>query len=151
MADGLDSIATLYAQGLPMSEIGEALSVSRGKVAFVIHRARRAGDARFRARPPAPKAEVEGVKVGIVKPTSPVEKPRLLIDLDWNGCRWPVGVATDGRHTFCGSAQVPGHPYCERHSKAVRSGGVSASRATASVASSSAFSLRAPSRLRESV
>ena len=51
----INSIATLYAQGLALSEIGDVLDVSRSKVAGAIHRARKAGDVRFGPRPPRPR------------------------------------------------------------------------------------------------
>jgi GcrA cell cycle regulator len=113
------NIAELWSEGLPLSEIGDRLGVSRGVIAGHISRARKAGDARFAPRPPKPRArklKPIGEAVGAVRRApAPVEKPRaprLLIDLGPLDCRWPVGEAADGRHLFCGQARAPRRPYC---------------------------------------
>ena len=118
----IDSIAALWAQSdKSLSEIGEAVGVSRGKIAGAIHRAREAGDKRFGPRPVAPKAPIVAPAIAIVAPPEPARHaPQLLIDLGSRDCRWPVGVAADGRHTFCAQPQVSG-PYCGDHSEKVRS------------------------------
>ena len=114
-----DRLAELWAGGATLSQIEQAIGVSRGVAIGRIHRLRRAGDARFAPRPPKPKVRrivkpVDEV-VGNSRPLPPTPEPsgpRLLIDLDWRGCRWPMGEATDGRHLFCGRPQAPGRPYC---------------------------------------
>lgn len=139
----IDAIAALWSSDKSMSEIGDALGgVSRGQVAGAIHRAREAGDARFGPRPVAPKAPIVAPSVVIVAPPQPARHaPRLLVDLDWNGCRWAMNSAAKGEpHLFCGAPQAPGRPYCAEHCGAVTS-----------PASPSAVSRRAPSRLRGSV
>ena len=151
----IEAIAALWGQGKALSTIGEELNVSRGKVAGVIHRARRAGDARFRLRPIAARAREEA-KVGIAKPTTPVEKPpikaapppappprpRLLIELRQGQCLWPVGEAADGRHLFCGQPRDSRRPYCEAHCAKV-------GRVSASPASPFSLSPRASARATE--
>jgi GcrA cell cycle regulator len=133
--DQLSAIAQLWSAGLPLSEIAHELGeATRSAVAGKIQRARRKGDPRFQPRSPKPKLRVRGAKVPsdlgeAVRPapprpiiaaapaiaSAPVERAaRLLIDLDWTDCRWPVGEAPDGRHLFCGRPQAPGRPYCAR-------------------------------------
>jgi hypothetical protein len=47
---------------------------------------------------------------------------RLLIDLKRDDCLWPVGVAPDGRHLFCGAARSgASFPYCAEHDRRARS------------------------------
>jgi hypothetical protein len=99
----IDAVAALWARGKPLSEIGQALGVSRGKIAGAIDRARKAGDRRFGRRPPPPKAKVMQAPRAANVAASPPAPPRLMIDWPWNGCRWPVGLAADERHLFCGS------------------------------------------------
>jgi hypothetical protein len=128
-----DTLAKGWAKGLSARQIGEKLGLSRGAVIGLVNRARTHGDDRFRSRPIAPKPppKVRKLKpvdeVGNRKPPPPPPprleppKPRVLVDLDWRDCRWPVGAAADGRHLMCGMPQVPGRPYCKRHCDAIRS------------------------------
>jgi len=43
------------------------------------------------------------------------KKPKLLLDLESQDCRWPIGEPRHPDFHFCGAPQLPGHPYCERH------------------------------------
>lgn len=126
-----DQLAQMWAAGATLSEIERSTGVTRGAAIGRICRARKAGDPRFQLRPPKPKPPAKarvlkpiGEAVGNSRasppPPAPLE-PRLLVDLDWRDCRWPVGRDADGRHTFCGQPQVPGRPYCARHCRAVGS------------------------------
>jgi hypothetical protein len=123
LANLLSEIARLWPDHSQRS-IARKLGFKPGVVSGLVARARRNGDAaRFPARPnptpkPPPKVRlVKPVDKTAAKPTGsnkePVTrpKPQLLIDLDWQGCRWPTGAAADGRHTFCG-APTPRYPYC---------------------------------------
>ena len=130
-------LAALWAGGATLSQIGQAIGVSRGAAVGRIHRLRKAGDARFAPRPSKPKQKVRRVVkprdevVGNSRPLRPVAEPsgpRLLIDLDWPGCRWPMGEATDGRHLFCGLLQAPGRPYCPDCTEGAKGGAASPSR-----------------------
>ena len=144
----LDAIAELWRQReLSLSAIGDRLGLSRGQVVGKIDRARRAGDERFKPRPSRPKVapgrdgnlpgagKTRKLKpidehVGNSRPLPPAPEPsgpRLLIDLDWRGCRWPMGEAPDSRHLFCGRPQASGRPYCERCSALAKGGGVPSS------------------------
>ena len=128
----LDKLAKDWAAGLSTRQIGARLELSRGAVIGIVARARKHGDPRFRPRLKSSKQKAKP-KVRVVKPAGenvgntrppppPLEplRPRLLVDLDWRDCRWPVGTAPDGRHLLCGRPAVPGRPYCERHCGAVR-------------------------------
>jgi hypothetical protein len=42
-------------------------------------------------------------------------KPKTLVELESNECRWPIGDPKEPQFHFCGSLQRPGYPYCERH------------------------------------
>ena len=131
----LDDIVALWADGRSVSAISEALNTTKGKVIGAVWRARRAGDARFAPRPPKPKVrrvvKPRDEAVGNSRPLPPAAEssgPRLLIDLDWHGCRWPMGEAADGRHLFCGRPQAPGRPYCPDCIERAKGGGAPSSR-----------------------
>jgi hypothetical protein len=74
----------MWAENRPLSEIAEAIGVSRSAIAGRIDRARRAGDARFAPRPakkPEPAAKARQVKpvaeaVGNASPLKPAEPVR---------------------------------------------------------------------------
>jgi hypothetical protein len=126
-----DQLAKRWAAGETLSEIERSTGIRRGVAIGHIYRARKAGDPRFQPRPPrSPPLKVRKLKpadevVGNRKPSPPPvpprspPEPRLLIDLDWRDCRWPVGQAPDGRHLMCGMPQVHRGPYCQRHHDAV--------------------------------
>ncbi len=135
-----DQLAELWAAGASFTDMGLKLGESRNVIAGRIDRARRAGDPRFRPRKSKPrelppKQQRRVVKpidevVGNSRPLPPAAEPsgpRLLIDLDWRGCRWPMGEAPDSRHLFCGRPQASGRPYCERCSALAKRGGVPSS------------------------
>jgi hypothetical protein len=42
-------------------------------------------------------------------------KPKMLVDLDTDECRWPLGDPRQPHFHFCGAKQLAGYPYCERH------------------------------------
>ena len=139
----IDVIAMYWAQGKSLNAIAGELRLSRGVLAGQIHRARKSGDTRFPARPtPLKKAAVARPrwrrKPLVVTPSPPGREPpigrKLLIDLPTDGCRYPTGVADDGRHVFCGRRRAPGRPYCRWCDEAL------------SVSSASASSPRAPLR-----
>ena len=97
----IDQLAALWSQGKALSAIAKSLGVSRGKVAGAIDRERKAGNSRFRSRPPPPtKARVvrpadENIGNRRARPAaqSTPPRPKLLIDLRPGQCLWPVGLA----------------------------------------------------------
>ena len=42
-------------------------------------------------------------------------RPKKLIDLESDDCRWPLGEPRSPHFRFCAAHQLPGYPYCERH------------------------------------
>ena len=44
-----------------------------------------------------------------------VRKPKRLLDLEPNDCRWPFGEPRSPDFHFCGERQLEGRPYCEHH------------------------------------
>jgi len=123
----IDAVATLWAENRPLSEIAEAVGVSRSVVAGAIHRARRNGDRRFPSRPnPTPKPSAS--KDRKVKPSAPVAeasvKPVRFVDLRPGRCHWPINDAPRGQTNlflFCGaSVATRGESYCPRHAELTR-------------------------------
>lgn len=47
--------------------------------------------------------------------TKKAQKPKELLDLEANDCRWPVGDPRQAGFHFCGAQQVLGRPYCIQH------------------------------------
>lgn len=43
--------------------------------------------------------------------------PRLIYELDRNGCRFPVDQDTDNRHIFCNHPRHANSSYCLTHFK----------------------------------
>jgi hypothetical protein len=123
----------MWAENRPLSEIAEAIGVSRSAIAGRIDRARRAGDARFAPRPaklkPQPAAKARQVKpvaeaVGNARPAKPVwpvrENGYLLIEMDSWQCRFAVNnsVSKGELHRFCGAPTTPA-AYCKEHKAAL--------------------------------
>ena len=128
----IDAVATMWAENRPLSEIAEAIGVSRSAIAGRIDRARRAGDARFAPRPaklkPEPAAKARQVKpvaeavgnASPLKPAKPAEPVRkdgfLLVEMHHRQCRYAINSAANGElHRFCGAVSAPGSAYCEKH------------------------------------
>jgi len=42
-------------------------------------------------------------------------RPKKLVDLESDDCRWPLGEPRSPHFRFCAAHQLPGYPYCERH------------------------------------
>ena len=106
--DRLEGLKKLWSEGLSISQIGEALGVSRNSIAGKAHRMG------LPKRPsPISRSKVEKPKV--VVPEMPKELPlRLeLRQLEWSRskCCWPTGDPKKNGFAFCGDTVVPGKPY----------------------------------------
>jgi hypothetical protein len=121
-----DQLAELWAGGATLSQIEQAIGISRGVAIGRIHRLRRAGDTRFAPRPPKPKVrrivKPRDEVVGNSRPLSPAPEPsgpRLLVDLAVGRCKFPVTDPPPGRGVemlFCAEPVAqPGENYCGRH------------------------------------
>ena len=103
----IEKLKELWAQGLSISQIGEALGVSRNAIAGKAHR------------------------MGLPKRPSPISRPKAVMpevnenlplrlelrQLEWSRskCCWPTGDPKKNGFVFCGNAIVPGKPYCLTH------------------------------------
>ena len=110
--DRLEGLKKLWSQGLSISQIGEALGVSRNSIAGKAHRMG------LPKRPsPISRSRVERPKT--VVPEMPQSLPlRLeLRQLEWsrNKCCWPTGDPKKNGFLFCSQPIVPCKPYCLKH------------------------------------
>ena len=110
----LEELKKLWAQGLSISQIGEALGVSRNAIAGKAHRMGLPKRPSPISKPKAEKPEVEPV----------VEEQDLPLRLElrqlvWSRskCCWPTGDPKKNGFVFCGDTVVPGKPYCLPHCK----------------------------------
>ena len=108
----LEELKKLWAKGLSISQIGEALGVSRNAIAGKAHRMglpkRPSPINRLRAEKPKAEAAVEEQDLPL----------RLeLRQLVWSRskCCWPTGDPKKNGFVFCGDTVVPGKPYCLTH------------------------------------
>ena len=108
----LEKLKELWTQGLSISQIGEALGVSRNAIA---------GKAHLMGLPKRPspisRPKVEKLKVGVHEVTENLPLRLELRQLEWSRskCCWPTGDPKKNGFVFCGDAIVPGRPYCLTH------------------------------------
>ena len=110
----LEELKKLWAQGLSISQIGEALGVSRNAIAGKAHRMG------LPKRPsPISKPKAEKPKVGPVVAEQDLPLRLELRQLVWSRskCCWPTGDPKKNGFVFCGDTVVPGKPYCLPHCK----------------------------------
>ena len=108
----LEKLKELWTQGLSISQIGEALGVSRNAIAGKAHRMG------LPKRPsPISRPKVEKLKVGVHAVTENLPLRLELRQLEWSRskCCWPSGDPKKNGFVFCGDAIVPGRPYCLTH------------------------------------
>ena len=108
----LEKLKELWTQGLSISQIGEALGVSRNAIAGKAHRMG------LPKRPsPISRSKVEKPKVAVPEVTENLPLRLELRQLEWSRskCCWPTGDPKKSGFVFCGDAIVPGKPYCLTH------------------------------------
>ena len=110
----LEKLKKLWAQGLSISQIGEALGVSRNAIAGKAHRM-------GLPKRPSPISKPKAEKPKVVPVVEEKDLPlRLeLRQLVWSRskCCWPTGDPKKNGFVFCGDTVVPGKPYCLPHCK----------------------------------
>ena len=110
----LEKLKELWSQGLYISQIGEALGVSRNAIAGKAHRMG------LPKRPsPISRPKVEKPKVAVPEMTENLPLRLELRQLEWSRskCCWPTGDPKKNGFVFCGDAIVPGKPYSLTHSQ----------------------------------
>ena len=108
----LDELKRLWAEGLSISQIGEALGVSRNAIAGKAHRMG------LPKRPsPISKSKTKKAKPVIDEEEQDLPLRLELRQLKWSRskCCWPTGDPKKNGFVFCGDAVVPGKPYCLPH------------------------------------
>jgi GcrA cell cycle regulator len=108
----LEKLKELWTQGLSISQIGEALGVSRNAIAGKAHRMC------LPKRPsPISRPKVEKPKVDMLEVTENLPLRLELRQLEWSRskCCWPTGDPKKNGFVFCGDPVVPGKPYCLSH------------------------------------
>ena len=112
----LEKLRKLWAEGLSITQIGDALGVSRNAIAGKAHRM---------GLPKRPSPIAKSKPKAAPKTTPPPMPDRVLPlrlelrQLEWSRskCCWPTGDPKHNGFTFCGDAIVPGKPYCLDHCK----------------------------------
>lgn len=126
--DRIKVLMALWEEGLPTSEIGRRLGVTKNAVVGKVHRLglkKRQSPIRqtattsaqpkkakpIQVRTPANSQEVPTVAKA-VKPSGDVVK---LEELTASMCCWPEGEPGTEDFHFCGQPSIPEKPYCEAH------------------------------------
>jgi len=89
----LDQLVQLFEEGLPTSEIGRRLGLTKNAVIGKLHRSS------MTRRDPGPKLVPQ----------------RNFFEFNGPSCLWPYGHPTDENFHFCGARPLAGKPYCADH------------------------------------
>ena len=111
----LNKLKKLWDEGMPITKIGIEIGVSRNAIAGKAHRMglpkrnspiSKSGDPR-KNQIPSSKENTKNLPLKL-----------MLREVEWsrNRCCWPIGDPKLPGFSFCGTAIVPGRPYCEEHS-----------------------------------
>ncbi|MFC1732259.1 GcrA family cell cycle regulator [candidate division KSB1 bacterium] len=115
------SLTRYWEEGVPSSEIGRRLGITKNAAVGKAHRLglkKRQSPVRT---PPAIAANPRGsgvdVKSAQVSPvvTTPNSKGVDLFGLTEKNCHWPEGEPGTSEFYFCGEPAVPDKPYCGAH------------------------------------
>ena len=143
--DRLEILKKLWTEGMSITQIGEALGVSRNSIAGKVHRlglpkrqspilGKTASDAASETaskttKKAAPKTAKKTAPKTAGKTSVPITPPEPIVwsedsplklvlrNLDWsrNKCSWPTGDPQNTDFKFCGKKVVAGKPYCNDH------------------------------------
>ena len=115
----LKKLETLWNKGLPISEIGKELGVSRNSIAGKVNRL----GLKKRRSPISDAQNAQGKAGGSrIKSINDMDASELPLKLafrtiDWSHskCCWPIGDPKTTAFKFCGNEVVQGKPYCNEH------------------------------------
>lgn len=110
----LEELKKLWAKGLSISQIGEALGVSRNAIAGKAHRM---GLPKRPSPISKPKAEKPKVEPVVEEQDLPLRLELRQLVWSRSKCCWPTGDPKKNGFVFCGDTVVPGKPYCLPHCK----------------------------------
>lgn len=122
-------LIALWEEGLPTSEIGRRLDVTKNAVVGKVHRLglkKRASPIRqsptgttqpkkTRSTPRVQQAEAPAPTATQPRPVTPTGDVVKLEELTSTMCCWPEGEPGTEEFHFCGRPSVPEKPYCEEH------------------------------------
>ena len=108
----LEELKKLWAQGLSISQIGEALGVSRNAIAGKAHRM---GLPKRPSPISKPKAEKPKAEPVVEEQDLPLRLELRQLVWSRSKCCWPTGDPKKNGFKSCGDTVVPGKPYCLPH------------------------------------
>ena len=108
----LEELKKLWAKGLSISQIGEALGVSRNAIAGKAHRM---GLPKRPSPISKPKAEKPKFEPAVEEQDLPLRLELRQLVWSRSKCCWPTGDPKKNGFVFCGCTVVPGKPYCLPH------------------------------------
>jgi GcrA cell cycle regulator len=115
----LEKLKKLWEMGLPISQIGEKLGVSRNAIAGKVHRmglpkrqSPIAGGNKSGASPARRKPEATPI---LNRSDLPLKLALRNITWSRSKCSWPIGDPQSTDFHFCGDNVVTGKPYCNTH------------------------------------
>lgn len=126
--DRIKILIAHWEEGLPTSEIGRRLGVTKNSVVGKVHRLglkkRQSPIRKSATGTTAPKKLKAKTKVAVKTQQAPVAAPKVsrptgevisLEELTGSMCCWPEGEPGTEDFYFCGEAAIPDKPYCAPH------------------------------------
>lgn len=119
--EATQELRELFAKGLTLYQIAQALSQNHGKISRSAVCAKCGREGLVRGKQNTYTSIRSNPEEDLTWPHPVTAASISFLDLTSRQCKWPVGHETGAKMMCCGASKPLAQPYCAKHSKAARS------------------------------